>query len=103
MTATVPLNPAALLQQLVQFDTTNPPGNESACVAYISRFEKRPGGSACFSPVGKSALRKDQWTGGNISAASQFVVKTFGMPSLKINNLAAANPSNSGSRAKMKE
>src|SRR5947207_13008535 len=26
--------PAALLQQLIRFDTTNPPGNEAACIAY---------------------------------------------------------------------
>jgi len=30
--------PAELLQRLIQFDTTNPPGNESACVAYIDRL-----------------------------------------------------------------
>ncbi len=28
--------PAELLQNLIHFDTTNPPGNESACVAYIN-------------------------------------------------------------------
>lgn len=28
--------PAELLQKLIQFDTTNPPGNESACIAYIN-------------------------------------------------------------------
>jgi acetylornithine deacetylase/succinyl-diaminopimelate desuccinylase-like protein len=27
--------PATLLQQLIRFDTTNPPGNEAACVAFI--------------------------------------------------------------------
>ncbi len=27
--------PARLLQQLIRFDTTNPPGNEAACVRYI--------------------------------------------------------------------
>ncbi|MCB9135165.1 MAG: M20/M25/M40 family metallo-hydrolase [Anaerolineales bacterium] len=28
-------SPAALLQKLIQFDTTNPPGNEIACVSFI--------------------------------------------------------------------
>jgi acetylornithine deacetylase/succinyl-diaminopimelate desuccinylase-like protein len=28
-------NPAALLQNLIRFDTTNPPGNEAPCIAYI--------------------------------------------------------------------
>lgn len=28
--------PAELLQNLIRFDTTNPPGNEAECVAYIS-------------------------------------------------------------------
>ncbi len=28
--------PAELLQQLIRFDTTNPPGNETACIAYIN-------------------------------------------------------------------
>ncbi len=27
--------PAEILQKLIQFDTTNPPGNEAACIAYI--------------------------------------------------------------------
>lgn len=27
--------PAELLQHLIRFDTTNPPGNEAACIAYI--------------------------------------------------------------------
>jgi acetylornithine deacetylase/succinyl-diaminopimelate desuccinylase-like protein len=45
---------AALLQELIRFDTTNPPGNEEACVAHIEallhangieteRYEKTPG------------------------------------------------------------
>lgn len=33
---TIYQRPAELLQQLVRFDTTNPPGNEAACVAYIN-------------------------------------------------------------------
>jgi acetylornithine deacetylase/succinyl-diaminopimelate desuccinylase-like protein len=28
----------ALLQKLIQFDTTNPPGNEAACMAYIRQL-----------------------------------------------------------------
>ncbi len=28
--------PAELLQQLIRFDTTNPPGNEAECIAYIN-------------------------------------------------------------------
>lgn len=28
-------NPVELLQKLIQFDTTNPPGNEAACIAFI--------------------------------------------------------------------
>src|SRR2546426_6982 len=27
--------PAELLQQLIRFNTTNPPGNEAACIAYL--------------------------------------------------------------------
>jgi acetylornithine deacetylase/succinyl-diaminopimelate desuccinylase-like protein len=27
--------PAELLQELIRFDTTNPPGNEAACIAYV--------------------------------------------------------------------
>ena len=27
--------PAALLSRLIQFDTTNPPGNERACIEYL--------------------------------------------------------------------
>jgi acetylornithine deacetylase/succinyl-diaminopimelate desuccinylase-like protein len=28
--------PAELLQNLIRFDTTNPPGNETACISYIN-------------------------------------------------------------------
>ncbi len=31
-------NPARLLQHLIRFDTTNPPGNEEACVAFIEEL-----------------------------------------------------------------
>jgi acetylornithine deacetylase/succinyl-diaminopimelate desuccinylase-like protein len=27
--------PTAMLKRLIQFDTTNPPGNEAACIQYI--------------------------------------------------------------------
>jgi acetylornithine deacetylase/succinyl-diaminopimelate desuccinylase-like protein len=31
----MPHDPAELLQRLIRFDTTNPPGNEAACIAWI--------------------------------------------------------------------
>src|ERR1700722_16012977 len=31
----MPQDPAELLQRLIRFDTTNPPGNEAACIAWI--------------------------------------------------------------------
>src|SRR5205823_14333708 len=50
---TVP-DPVELLRELIRFDTTNPPGNEEACVAHVEsllrsagiesqRYEKAPG------------------------------------------------------------
>ncbi len=30
--------PAELLQNLIRFNTTNPPGNEGECIAYINRL-----------------------------------------------------------------
>src|SRR2546427_1168556 len=47
-------DPVELLRDLIRFDTTNPPGNEEACVAHIEtllrqngieseRYEKAPG------------------------------------------------------------
>ena len=35
-TSPVYQNPAALLQRLIQFDTTNPPGNEAECITFIN-------------------------------------------------------------------
>jgi acetylornithine deacetylase/succinyl-diaminopimelate desuccinylase-like protein len=35
--------PAELLQRLIQFDTTNPPGNETDCIAYIDTMLKKAG------------------------------------------------------------
>jgi acetylornithine deacetylase/succinyl-diaminopimelate desuccinylase-like protein len=32
------VTPVELLQQLIRFDTTNPPGNEAECVAYLRRL-----------------------------------------------------------------
>jgi acetylornithine deacetylase/succinyl-diaminopimelate desuccinylase-like protein len=48
------IDAVGLLQELIRFDTTNPPGNEEACVAYLEallhahgieseRFERTPG------------------------------------------------------------
>jgi acetylornithine deacetylase/succinyl-diaminopimelate desuccinylase-like protein len=31
-------NPVELLQKLIQFDTTNPPGNESECIEFVKRL-----------------------------------------------------------------
>lgn len=35
--------PAELLQRLIRFDTTNPPGNEAECIAYIDKLLKKAG------------------------------------------------------------
>ncbi len=35
--------PAELLQRLIQFDTTNPPGNEAACIGYIDGLLREAG------------------------------------------------------------
>ena len=32
------MTPVELLQQLIRFDTTNPPGNEAECIAYLRRL-----------------------------------------------------------------
>jgi len=34
--ADVPTRPVELLQRLIRFDTTNPPGNERECVEWIA-------------------------------------------------------------------
>ncbi len=36
-------HPAELLQRLIRFDTTNPPGNEKECIAYIDTLLKKTG------------------------------------------------------------
>ena len=35
--------PAELLQRLIRFDTTNPPGNERACVEWIAELLRTAG------------------------------------------------------------
>jgi acetylornithine deacetylase/succinyl-diaminopimelate desuccinylase-like protein len=35
--------PAELLQELIRFDTTNPPGNEGACIAHVDRLLREAG------------------------------------------------------------
>jgi acetylornithine deacetylase/succinyl-diaminopimelate desuccinylase-like protein len=48
------IDPVELLRELIRFDTTNPPGNEEACIAYVEsllrdhgieseRYERAPG------------------------------------------------------------
>ena len=37
------LRPAELLQNLIRFDTTNPPGNEAACIAYVEALLAQAG------------------------------------------------------------
>ena len=48
------IDPVDLLRDLIRFDTTNPPGNEEACVAFVEgllrehgiesqRYEQAPG------------------------------------------------------------
>ncbi len=39
----VEYQPLTILQNLLQFDTTNPPGNEAACIAYIQDLLKSAG------------------------------------------------------------
>jgi acetylornithine deacetylase/succinyl-diaminopimelate desuccinylase-like protein len=42
-TTHVDQNPARLLQKLVQFDTTNPPGNEAECISFIQQLLAQAG------------------------------------------------------------
>jgi acetylornithine deacetylase/succinyl-diaminopimelate desuccinylase-like protein len=39
----IPQRPVELLQKLIQFDTTNPPGNEADCIGYIDKMLKNAG------------------------------------------------------------
>lgn len=43
MTDAIYERPITILQQLIQFDTTNPPGNEAACIAYLDSLLKAAG------------------------------------------------------------
>ncbi|MBC8100575.1 MAG: M20/M25/M40 family metallo-hydrolase [Armatimonadetes bacterium] len=47
--------PAELLQQFIRFDTTNPPGNEAACIAYIDGILRDAGFETTI--VGKTPAR----------------------------------------------
>ena len=40
---TIYQRPSELLQQLIRFDTTNPPGNEAACIGYIDELLQSAG------------------------------------------------------------
>lgn len=48
-------NPVELLQTLVRFDTTNPPGNEAACINYLNGLFKQAGFAAAI--LGRTAER----------------------------------------------
>src|SRR5258705_5833824 len=37
------MTPVELLQQLIRFDTTNPPGNESECVGFVRNLLEEAG------------------------------------------------------------
>jgi acetylornithine deacetylase/succinyl-diaminopimelate desuccinylase-like protein len=37
------VTPVELLQQLIRFDTTNPPGNEAECIAFVRRLVEEAG------------------------------------------------------------
>ncbi|MEJ5310079.1 MAG: M20/M25/M40 family metallo-hydrolase [Anaerolineae bacterium] len=47
--------PVELLQTLLRFDTTNPPGNEAACIAYLNGLFKQAGFATTI--LGKTAER----------------------------------------------
>ena len=40
--------PVEILQNLIRFDTTNPPGNEAECVAYINSLLREAGFETIF-------------------------------------------------------
>jgi acetylornithine deacetylase/succinyl-diaminopimelate desuccinylase-like protein len=42
-TPSVPYSPVEILQRLIKFDTSNPPGNEGECVAFISQLLTQAG------------------------------------------------------------
>jgi acetylornithine deacetylase/succinyl-diaminopimelate desuccinylase-like protein len=37
------VTPVELLQQLIRFDTTNPPGNESECIGFVRNLLEEAG------------------------------------------------------------
>ncbi len=37
------INPVELLQNLIRFDTSNPPGNEKECIKYLNEIFKNAG------------------------------------------------------------
>lgn len=43
MSGAIYQNPTTLLQQLIRFDTTNPPGNEGPCIQYIAGLLQEAG------------------------------------------------------------
>lgn len=43
MTTAIYERPIEILQKLIQFDTTNPPGNEAACIAYLDGLLQEAG------------------------------------------------------------
>jgi acetylornithine deacetylase/succinyl-diaminopimelate desuccinylase-like protein len=43
MDINTPAGPAELLQRLIRFDTTNPPGNETACIGFIDELLRGAG------------------------------------------------------------
>src|SRR6202011_4619685 len=46
------MTPAELLQQLIRFDTTNPPGNEGPCLTWLKElFEARGVEARLFAEV----------------------------------------------------
>ena len=48
------MTPAAVLQHLIRFDTTNPPGNEGPCLAWLrDLFEARARSQASSSKCGR--------------------------------------------------
>ncbi len=47
--------PVELLQTLIRFDTTNPPGNEAACISYLDSLFKQAGFATTI--LGKTAER----------------------------------------------
>ena len=63
--------PAELLQHLIRFDTTNPPGNEAACIAYIDGLLKanRAGEVTLLIDTAGPSLRRHLWAWASIGMA----------------------------------